>query len=98
MVCGWSFWFFFEVKEKLSKKPDILDFPHLTRRELLQHRKLLRRAIARGQNIQASKELEIRIDEELIARRDLRFANASKDLPKIYYNEAKEKQKNKVDI
>ncbi len=84
MACGWSFWVFYEVKEKLSEEPGILDFPHLTRRELLQHRKLLRRAIARGQNIQASKELKIKIDEELIARRDLRFANASKELPKIY--------------
>ena len=84
MVFGSSFWVFYEVKENLSEEPDILDFPHLTRRELLQHRKLLRRAIARGQSTQASKELEIKIDEELIARRDLRFANASKDLPKIY--------------
>lgn len=84
MGCGWSFWLFYEVKEKLSEEPDTLDFPHLTRRELLQHRKLLRRAIVRGRNIQASKELEIKIDEELKARRDLRFANASKDVPKIY--------------
>ena len=84
MGCGWSFWLFYEVKEKLSEEPNILDFPHLTRRELLQNRKLLRRAIARGRNIQTSKELEIKIDEELIARRDLRFANASKDVPEIY--------------
>ena len=84
MGCGWSFWLFYEVKEKLSEEPDTLDFPHLTRRELLQHRKLLRRAITRGRNIQANKELEIKIDEELKARRDLRFANASKDVPKIY--------------
>ena len=84
VACGWSFWVFYEVTEKLSEERGILDFPHLTRRDLLQHRKLLRRAIARGRNIQASKELEIKIDEELNARRDLRFANASKDLPKIY--------------
>ena len=84
MGCGWSFCLSYEVKEKLSEEPDTLDFPHLTRRELLQHRKLLRRAITRGRNIQASKELEIKIDEELKARRDLRFANASKDVPKIY--------------
>ena len=84
MACGWSFWFFYEVKEKLSEESGTLDFPHLTRRELLQHRNLLRRAIACGRNIQASKELEIKIDEELIARRDIRFANASKDVPEIY--------------
>ena len=83
MACGWSFWLFYEVKEKLSEEPDTIDFPHLTRRELLQHRKLLRRAITRGRNIQASKELEIKIDEELIARRDLRFAKALKDVPEI---------------
>ncbi len=84
MGCGCSFWLLSEVQEKLSDQPSKIDFPHLTRRELLQHRKLLRRAIARGRNIQASKELEIKIDEELTARRDLRFANASKDVPEIY--------------
>ena len=84
MGCGCSFRLLLEVQEKLSEEPGTLDFPHLTRRELLQHRKLLRRAIARGRNIKASKELEIKIDEELTARRDLRFANASKDVPKIY--------------
>ena len=84
MGCGWSFYLFHEVKEKLSEEPDTLDFHHLTRRELLQHRKLLRRAIARGRNIQASKELEIKIDQEFMARRDLKFANASKDVPEIY--------------
>ncbi len=73
-----------KAKEKLSEELGSLDFPHLTRRELLQHRKLLRRAIARGQNVQVSKELEIKIDEELTARRDLRFENASKFVPKIY--------------
>ena len=72
------------MKETLPEEPDTLDLPHLTRRELLQHRKLLRRAITRGRNIQASKELEIKIDEELTARRDLRFANASKGVPEIY--------------
>ena len=84
MGCGWSSWLFYEVKEKLSEEPYTLAFAHLTRRELLQHRKLLRRAITRGRNIQASKELEIKIDEELTARRDLRFANASKGVPEIY--------------
>ena len=83
MGSGWSFWLFLELKEKLSGQPVTIDFPHLTRRELLQHRKLLRRAIAQGRNIQASKELEIKIDEELTTRRDLRFANASNDVPKI---------------
>ena len=81
---GWSSRLLSEVQKKLSEQPGKIDFPHLTKRELLQHRKLLRRAIARGRNIQASKELEIKIDEELNARRDLRFANASKDIPKIY--------------
>ena len=84
MGCGWSFWWFLELKEELVEQPFTIDLPHLTRRELLQHQKLLRRAIVRGRNIQASKELEIKIDEELKARRDLRFANASKDVPKIY--------------
>ncbi len=84
MGCGWSILLLLEVQEKLSEQLGKIDFPHLTRRELLQHRKLLRRAIARGRNIMASKELEIKIDEELMARRDLRFANASKDVPEIY--------------
>lgn len=74
----------FEGEKKLLEKSGTLVFPHLTSRELLQHRKLLRRAIARGRNVKASKELEIKIDEELNARRDLRFANASKDVPEIY--------------
>ncbi len=81
---GWSLCLFYEVTEKLSEKPCILDFPHHTRRELFQHRKLLQRAIAWGRNVKASKELEIKIDEELIARRNLRFADATKDVPEIY--------------
>ena len=84
MDCEWSFWLLLKVQEKLSEKSGTLDFPYLTRRQLLQHRKLLRRAIARGRNIQACEELEIKIDEEVAARRDLRIANASKDVPEIY--------------
>lgn len=63
---------------------ETLNLPHLTRRELLQQRARLTRAIKHGRNTETSTGLLTRIEAELEARRILRFDNAARDVPPLY--------------
>lgn len=55
-----------------------LALKHFTYRELLAHRSLAERAINRGKNPEMATKLVSRINQELQARRDIKFENAHK--------------------
>ena len=61
-----------------------MDLPHLTRRELLNHRAKLEIAIAGGRNTEAGTALLARIEAELESLRALSFENAAKNVPPLY--------------
>ena len=55
-----------------------LGLKHFTYRELLAQKSMAERAIKRGKNPEMAAKLVLRIDQELQARRDIKFENAHK--------------------
>ena len=63
-----------------------LNYPHLSFRELLAQRKLAEKAVKRNSNCEKVRQIIVKINKELDDRREIKFRNASKSIPKLDFD------------
>ena len=72
---------------QMTKLVQYLDLEHFSYKELLVQRKIAQRAISRSRDAQKVQNIISRIDDELEARRAVKFLSACKKIPTINFND-----------